>query len=58
MLAIVGGMNLAIGLFNALLPGNARFSWINLVCATLLMYCLGRIHGKREALEKERELHE
>jgi hypothetical protein len=31
---------------------------VNLLCATLLMYGLGRIHGKKEALEKERELHE
>ena len=58
MLAIIGGMNLAVGLFNSLAPVNARLGWINLICATLLMYCLGRIHGKREALEKERELHE
>ena len=31
---------------------------MNLLCATLLMYALGRIHGKKEALEKERLLHE
>ena len=36
----------------------ARLGWINLLCATLLMYALGRIHGKKEALEKERALHE
>ena len=35
-----------------------RAGWINLLAATLLMYGLGRIHGKKEALEKERELHE
>ncbi len=29
-----------------------------LLCATLLMYGLGRIHGKKEALEKERLLRE
>ena len=58
MLAIIGGMNLAVGLFNSLAPVNTRLGWINLICATLLMYCLGRIHGKREALERERELHE
>ena len=34
------------------------FSWINLLCATLVMYALGRIQGKKEALEKERMLHE
>ena len=42
---------------NTLNPGT-RLGWINLLCATLLMYGLGRIHGKKEALEKERELHE
>ena len=31
---------------------------LNLLCATILMYALGRIHGKKEALIKERRLHE
>ena len=31
---------------------------LNLLCCTLLMYGLGRIRGKREELEKERELRE
>ncbi len=39
------------------LSGNAVGA-VNLLCATLLMYGLGRIHGKKEALEKERMLHE
>ncbi len=56
-LAVIGGTNLAIGLSFAFNPVN-RMSWINLLCATLLMYCLGRIHGKKEALERERVLHE
>ena len=56
MLAAVGGANLLIGIVNAFSP--ARLGWINLLCATLLMYSLGRIHGKKEALEKERLLHE
>ncbi len=56
MLSIVGGANLLIGLANTFSP--ARFGWINLLCATLLMYALGRIHGKKEALERERMLHE
>ena len=56
MLSIVGGANLLIGLVNTFSP--ARFGWINLLCATLLMYALGRIHGKKEALERERMLHE
>ena len=56
MLSVVGGANLLIGLVNVINPG--RFGWINLLCATLLMYALGRIHGKKEALERERMLHE
>ena len=57
VLLAVGGANLAIGLVNSFNPG-VRAGWINLLAATLLMYGLGRIHGKKEALEKERELHE
>ena len=57
MLAAVGGANLLIGianLFNPVMPVGG----LNLLCATLLMYGLGRIHGKKEALEKERMLRE
>lgn len=56
MLTAIGGANLAIGIANAFSP--SRFGWVNLLCATLLMYALGRIHGKKEALEKDRLLHE
>ena len=56
MLAAVGAANLLIGIANSFSP--ARLGWINLLCATLLMYSLGRIHGKKEALERERLLHE
>ncbi len=56
VLTILGIANLAIGIANTLNPMNV--GWINLLCATLLMYALGRIHGKKEALEKERLLHE
>ncbi len=56
VLAIIGIANLVIGLANTLNPMNV--GWINLLCATVLMYSLGRIHGKKEALEKERLLHE
>ena len=52
----VCGLNLLIGMSNNL--NGFRFSWINLVCAALLTYSLGRIHGKKEALERERRLHE
>ncbi len=56
MLTALGGMNLLIGIMNSFSP--ARIGWINLLCATLLMYALGRIHGKKEALERERRLRE
>jgi len=57
MLAVVGGANLAVGLGNSFNPA-VHMGWINLLCATLLMYGLGRIHGKKESLEKERMLRE
>ena len=57
MLAVIGGANLIIGLVNSFNP-SVRIGWVNLLCATLLMYGLGRIHGKKEALENERALRE
>ena len=56
-LLVLGLANLAIGITNSI-QANAEYAWINLLCATLLMYGLGRIHGKKEALEKERLLRE
>lgn len=53
MLFVVGMANLFIGL-----AGIHMIGWLNLLCSTLLMYALGRIQGKKEALEKERTLHE
>jgi hypothetical protein len=53
MLFAIGAFNLFIGLCSITAIG-----WLNLLCSTLLMYALGRIHGKKEALEKERILHE
>ena len=55
MLRFVGIANLAIGLANSLNP-VIDFGWVNLLCATLLMYALGRIEGKKEALEQDRLL--
>ena len=54
---ILGIANLVIGLANSLNP-VVDFGWVNLLCATLLMYALGRIEGKKEALEKDRLLME
>ena len=56
MLAAIGGANLVIGIANSVSP--SRLGWVNLLCATVLMYGLGRIHGKKEDLERERLLHE
>lgn len=56
LMGVVGTANLCIGVANSLSP--ARVGWVNLLCSTLLMYGLGRIHGKREELEKQRRLHE
>ena len=56
MLTAVGGANLLIGMVNIFSP--TRLGWVNLLVSTLLMYALGRIHGKKESLEKERLLHE
>lgn len=57
----VGILNIAIGVVNVLLHTSDSFGWvylINLLIAMPLMYGLGRIHGKKEVLEKERQLHE
>ena len=56
-LRVVGIANLVIGLANSLNP-VVNMGWINLLCATLLMYALGRIEGKEEALERDRLLME
>lgn len=57
ILFIVGILNLIIGAVNSFFI-YLNIAWINLFCATLLMYGLGRIHGKKEALEKVRLLQE
>ena len=56
MLMLITGANLLIGLVNTFNPNN--LGWINLLCATLLTYALGRIHGKKESLERERRFRE
>ena len=59
----IGNMLLLIGIANLLVGfavSNAviNMGWLNLLCATLLMYALGRIHGKKEALVQARALRE
>ena len=56
MLAIVGGANLVIGMINAIHYPQGSIPC--LLGATLLMYALGRIHGKKESLEHDRLLTE
>ena len=53
---LIGLANLLIGSVNCF-DGHS-IGVVHLLCATLLMYGLGRIEGKKEALERERELHE
>ena len=56
MLFLIGMANLLIGLVTVFNP--SRIGWVNLLCCALLMYGLGRIHGKKETLELDRVLHE
>lgn len=55
VLSAVGFANLAIGLANSF-NSYVSIGWINLLIATLLMYGLGRIHEKKEALKHSRLL--
>ena len=55
MLKIVGFANLLMGVVNTLNIAHP-VTMVNLLAATLLMYALGRIEGKKEALEKDRLL--
>ena len=48
--------NFAIGVGNSI--SALPFAWVNLLCASLLTYCLGRIHEKKDALEQNRLLME
>ena len=56
MLLALGMANLLIGIVNCL--NTSPIGAVNVALATLLMYGLGRIHGKIESLEKDRDLQE
>ena len=58
MLTGVGAANLIIGLANTFNQNVAPLGCINLLCAALLAYALGRIHGKKESLEDRRRFSE
>ncbi len=55
MLLLVGVGNLLIGLSNLRYNGVGV---INLICAGFLAYAYGRIQGKKDELQRERQLHE
>lgn len=57
LLLILGLMNLFLGVVNSFNPAM-NVGWLNLLIATMLMYGLGRIKGKIEYLENERQLRE
>lgn len=57
VLTAIGAANLLIGMANCLNSASS-IGWVNLLCATLLMYALGRIHEKSEQLKRERTLRE
>ena len=52
---IIGGGNVLIGLTNL---ANGSAGYINLLCACVVFYELGRIHGKKDELERERRIRE
>ena len=55
MLLLVGVGNLLIGLSNLRYNGVGV---INFICAGFLAYACGRIQGKKDELQRERQLHE
>lgn len=58
-LAVIAAANVLIAFCTSLnLPHMLWLSWVNLACAMLLTYALGRIHGKVEALEWDALLEE
>ena len=58
MLFLLCMANLVIGITNNFNSTNHSISLLNLLCAALLAYGLGRIHGMRDGLKNERALHE
>ena len=56
MLLPIGLANLLIGVVNSF--NGSPIGAVNVALATLIMYGLGRIHGKIENLQRDRELQE
>ena len=55
-IGIVFFLNLLIGLLG--IAADSPAAPANMLCSVLLAYAIGRIHGKKEVLQKERKLHE
>ena len=58
MLFLLCMANIVIGITSCTGAVSSRLGWLNLLCAALLSYGLGRIHGMRDGLKNERTLHE
>ena len=50
-------LNLIMGVINSFNP-TVHIGFINLLVAALLAYGIGRLHGKKESLQKDRQLYE
>ena len=57
LVKVLAVANLVCGVVNSFNP-VMHVGWLNLLVCTLLMYGLGRLHGKKEELEKDRLLRE
>lgn len=55
MVMLIGISNLISGL---IIFNSSFLSTISLLCGTFFLYTLGRVHEKKESLERERFLHE
>ena len=58
MLFLLCMANVVIGITSCTGAISSRLGWLNLLCAALVAYGIGRIHGMRDGLEKDRSLHE
>mgnify|MGYP004595494347 CR=1 FL=1 len=58
MLFLLCMANIVIGITSCTGAISSRLGWLNLLCAALVAYGIGRIHGMRDGLEKDRSLHE
>jgi hypothetical protein len=57
LIKVLAVANLVCGVVNSFNP-VMHVGWLNLLVCAVLMYGLGRLHGKKEELEKDRLLRE